>query len=192
MVQGRPGVSRSETARQAILHATAALIETRGYDGVSIERIAQQAGVGKQTIYRWYKSKSAIIAECLVEELLFADEFPVPQTDDLVDDLTTWLAGVFAFLQIDGNIQLLRSVLSAALETPEIVAQMGDRLGGGTGVPSRVELAQRCAALSPDVSGELISQSLFGMIVVRAIAGGPFSDDDAAATVRLIVAPHLN
>ena len=39
----------------------------RGYDHLTMEGIAATAGVGKQTVYRWWPSKGAVIAECLLE-----------------------------------------------------------------------------------------------------------------------------
>jgi len=61
----RSGPVRSEAARQAILEATARLLVERGYDHLTMEGIAATAGVGKQTVYRWWPSKGAVIAECL-------------------------------------------------------------------------------------------------------------------------------
>lgn len=48
---GRP---RSEESRQAILHAAVDLLEEVGWAGITIDGLAARAGVGKQTIYRWY------------------------------------------------------------------------------------------------------------------------------------------
>jgi AcrR family transcriptional regulator len=45
---------RNARAHAAILDATRELIAKIGYDKMSIEGIAAAAGVGKQTIYRWW------------------------------------------------------------------------------------------------------------------------------------------
>lgn len=58
---------RSEKSRQAILAATRALLSEVGYRKVSIEAIAARAGVGKQTIYRWWPSKGAVIFESFLD-----------------------------------------------------------------------------------------------------------------------------
>jgi AcrR family transcriptional regulator len=75
MSEGRRGAVRSEAARTAVLAATSSLIERLGYERVTIEGIASEAGVGKQTIYRWWPSKSAVVAECLLEGALLPETF---------------------------------------------------------------------------------------------------------------------
>ncbi|GCD96331.1 TetR/AcrR family transcriptional regulator [Embleya hyalina] len=57
--RGRP---RSEEAERAILHATWRLLaEHRSITGLSVEAVAQEAGVGKATIYRRWPGKEALI-----------------------------------------------------------------------------------------------------------------------------------
>src|SRR6185437_9862089 len=61
----RPGRPRSAEAHQAILEATMQALIDRGYAGMSMERVAEQAGVGKATIYRRWKGKSELVAEAI-------------------------------------------------------------------------------------------------------------------------------
>ena len=56
MIKRRIGPLRNERTHQEILEATAQLFALDGYDKLTIEGIAQEARVGKQTIYRWWKS----------------------------------------------------------------------------------------------------------------------------------------
>jgi AcrR family transcriptional regulator len=71
---------RNEHSRQAILAAAVALIGELGYEQVSIEAIARSAGVGKQTIYRWWPSKGAVVLEALDDSLAAVGDFPTPAT----------------------------------------------------------------------------------------------------------------
>jgi AcrR family transcriptional regulator len=64
----RPGRPRSEKARQAILQATAELLLAHGLAGVSMDAVAERAGVSKATIYRWWPTKEALALDTLYEE----------------------------------------------------------------------------------------------------------------------------
>ncbi|XVU26282.1 TetR/AcrR family transcriptional regulator C-terminal ligand-binding domain-containing protein [Actinoplanes sp. CA-054009] len=86
----RRGRTRSEPTRRAILAATRDELAAHGYDKLSIDRIAAAAGAGKQTVYRWYPSKSSLIADCLLETEVL-DGPSVPHTTDIRADLRTWL-----------------------------------------------------------------------------------------------------
>ncbi|MEU4332441.1 TetR/AcrR family transcriptional regulator [Nonomuraea dietziae] len=48
-----------------MLNAADDLLVERGFDGVTIESIAARAGVAKQTVYRWWKSKVDILLDSL-------------------------------------------------------------------------------------------------------------------------------
>ena len=58
-----PGTTAQRGSRQAILAAAMALAAEVGYSGLTIEAIAARAGVGKQTIYRWWPSKADVLLE---------------------------------------------------------------------------------------------------------------------------------
>ena len=64
----RPGRPRSEKARNAILQATADLLVAQGLAGVSMDAVAERAGVSKATIYRWWPTKEALALDTLYEE----------------------------------------------------------------------------------------------------------------------------
>ncbi|MDI3330769.1 MAG: helix-turn-helix domain-containing protein [Micrococcus sp.] len=51
--RGRP---RSEKSRVAVLTAAAELMLAGGFEHLTVEGIAAAAGVGKQTVYRWWGS----------------------------------------------------------------------------------------------------------------------------------------
>lgn len=62
--RGRP---RSEKARSAILAATRDLMEQGGLTAVTMEGIAQRAGVGKPTIYRYWANRYEVAMTALMD-----------------------------------------------------------------------------------------------------------------------------
>ncbi|WP_031476547.1 TetR/AcrR family transcriptional regulator [Streptomyces bicolor] len=85
---------RSEKSRRAIYGAALALVGEVGYPRTTIEGIAARAGVGKQTIYRWWSSKADVLLEAFLDlsEQASRDagpeyEFAIPDTGDLAADL---------------------------------------------------------------------------------------------------------
>jgi AcrR family transcriptional regulator len=63
--RGRP---RSEKAREAILEAAAELLLARGLEAVSMDEVAERAGVSKATIYRWWPTKETLALDALYHE----------------------------------------------------------------------------------------------------------------------------
>jgi AcrR family transcriptional regulator len=60
--RGRP---RSETAQTAILSAAIALLLDQGLHAMSMDDVAERAGVSKATIYRWWASKEMLALDAL-------------------------------------------------------------------------------------------------------------------------------
>lgn len=83
---GRP---RSEQAQTAILQAARELLQEKGGAALTIEAIAQHAGVGKPTIYRWWPSLADLVLEALLEQA--NAEIPVPALGSLSKDLKAFL-----------------------------------------------------------------------------------------------------
>jgi AcrR family transcriptional regulator len=112
----RPGRKRSEASRQAILAAAADLIAEMGYGALTIEKIAQRAGTGKQTIYRWWPSKADVVMEALAAK---ADlQLQVANAGSLEADLRTALRASFALARKPEVTDLLRALMAEALIDP--------------------------------------------------------------------------
>ncbi|MCZ0989541.1 TetR/AcrR family transcriptional regulator [Streptomyces diastatochromogenes] len=84
---------RSEKSRRAIYDAALALVGEVGYPKTTVEGIAARAGVGKQTIYRWWPSKAAVLLEAFFDLSTQAaqeagqEPYVIPDTGDLAADL---------------------------------------------------------------------------------------------------------
>src|SRR6185312_13115101 len=106
---------RSEKSRTAIVTATRELLLERGFDGLTIEAVAARAGVGKQTIYRWWPSRPALVADVMLED---ADKTiaSVTHSDDLVTDLVEWVGKLAASLTTVRGSAMLRTLTAAGME----------------------------------------------------------------------------
>jgi len=80
--RGRP---RSAIADEAIREAAVDLFAEHGFEGFSVEDVADHAGVSKATVYRRYPSKVDLIVEAA--SCLAADEITFPDSGNLRDDV---------------------------------------------------------------------------------------------------------
>ena len=85
--RGRP---RSERARTAILEAASELLLARGLSAVSMDAVAERAGVSKATIYRWWPTKETLALDALYTEWAAARPHP-RDTGSLRGDLLSLL-----------------------------------------------------------------------------------------------------
>jgi AcrR family transcriptional regulator len=119
VIEGRaPGRPRSEKSWQAILTAALELAAETGYAGLTIEGIAARAGVGRQTIYRWWPSK----ADILLEALPAIADVPVPVLDQgsYRADLRAFLEGSYQMAADYPQIpDLLRALMAEAQINPD-------------------------------------------------------------------------
>jgi AcrR family transcriptional regulator len=116
-VDRKPGRPRSDQSRQAILQASLDLVREIGYPATTVEGIAARAGTGKQTIYRWWRSKADIVLEALNATAI--REVPVPDTGSLPDDLVEFLRATFAAGRRPGTVPVLRALMAQAQHDPE-------------------------------------------------------------------------
>ena len=105
---GRP---RSEQAHRAILDATLELLVEVGYSALTVEGIAQRAGVGKATIYRRWHSKLPLVIEAFGE----LPTFEPSDLGDLASDLDQILR---SYLRVYNTTPLGAVVPSLAGELP--------------------------------------------------------------------------
>lgn len=90
---------RDPESHAAILRATVEILEQGGYRNLTIEGVARRAGVGKQTIYRWWHgSKPALVLEAFTQA---SDErVDPPDTGSVRADLLAIMEPVFQ-MQVD-------------------------------------------------------------------------------------------
>ena len=120
---GRPGRShhgkrpgRSEKARQAILEAADDLLAEKGFAGTTMEGIATKAGVAKQTIYRWWKTKTDVLMDAFLQDL--TEELTPPDHGDIALDLRAYLRQLAHFLSQSDPGAVFKALIAQAQHDP--------------------------------------------------------------------------
>lgn len=113
---------RSEDARVAILHAADDLLVEKGFAGVTIEGVAAAAGVSKQTIYRWWSSKTEILLDTFLGDA--AEKLVRREQPTLAEDLRGYLRSLAAFLTGDDAGAVFRALIGHAQHDPVFAAQL--------------------------------------------------------------------
>ncbi|MGW4635696.1 TetR/AcrR family transcriptional regulator [Nocardia sp. NPDC004415] len=179
---------RSERSRQAILAATRELVSEVGYGKVTIEAIAAKAGVGKQTIYRWWPSKGAVIFDAFLalSEAADGQEMALPDTGDLAADLKLVLRATVAEFADPAFERPIRALNTEIITDPELAAQYREKLAGPVDElkKQRLRSAQRAGQLDPDADLDLLLELLYAPLFQRwLLRSGPLTDDYADALV---------
>ncbi len=112
---------------------------------MTIEAVAARAGVGKQTIYRWWPSRPQLVADVMLED---ADEVlaSVDHTDDLSADLVGWVCRLAASPTTERGSAMLRILTVACMEHEDTAV----RLRAGFSVPLHDSVRTRLLAQGID------------------------------------------
>jgi TetR/AcrR family transcriptional regulator, regulator of cefoperazone and chloramphenicol sensitivity len=65
---------QADDTRRRIVYAARQLLQSEGYDGMTIEAIAQRAEVSAQSVYAIFRSKTGILTE-LLDQSTFGNEY---------------------------------------------------------------------------------------------------------------------
>ncbi|MEV6108313.1 TetR family transcriptional regulator [Streptomyces sp. NPDC051940] len=71
---GAPLTERQEARRRRILHASAQLAGSGGFDAVQMREVAEQAGVALGTLYRYFPSKVHLLVATMQDQLQLLHE----------------------------------------------------------------------------------------------------------------------
>lgn len=160
---------RSERARQAILDAAVELCSEENYARLTMEGIAKRAGVGKQTIYRWWPSKAAVLLEALNDRA--GDTLDFPDTGDIAADLRTQMTQVIRSFTDPMFAACTRALIAAAQSDPTTAESFVEDL-----LSPRIELcverlrkAQKDGQLRLDVDPFDVVDMLYAPIYYRLL-----------------------
>jgi AcrR family transcriptional regulator len=160
---------RSETARRAILAAALDLVGKVGYAKLSIEGIAHAAGVGKQTIYRWWPSKGSLLFDAFLTLAGEGEAAGLPDTGDLTADLKLVLRATVEELNDPRYDQAMRALHTEIVHDPALAADYVKRLDNPMRElkKERLRAARRSGQLAEDIDLDVAVDMIFGPILNR-------------------------
>jgi AcrR family transcriptional regulator len=163
---GRP---RSEAAHQAILDATLELLAEVGFSALTVEGVAQRAGVGKATIYRRWPSKLPLVVEAFGQLPAFEDV----DTGRLEADLKAMLGSYLKNFLATPLATVYPSLAAERRHNPEL-GELLDPLLRDRRRPLDAALRRAVlrGELAPDLDLELASDLIVGPVAVRLFFRG--------------------
>ncbi|NVI88541.1 TetR/AcrR family transcriptional regulator [Actinomadura sp. BRA 177] len=179
---------RSERSRRAVLGAARELVSEVGYAKVSIEAIASRAGVGKQTIYRWWPSKGAVIFDAFLELSEGAEGVRLPDTGDLGADLRTVMRATVAEFADPAFEAPIRALNLEIIADPALADAYREKLAGPVdeAKKERLRSAQQAGQLAADADLDLVLEVLYAPLYQRWLhRSGPLTPQYADALVEI-------
>jgi AcrR family transcriptional regulator len=183
--RGRP---RDAGVEGRVLDAGMAEMRARGYDGMSVDRVAERAGVAKTTIYRRWPSKAELVMAMITE---LTSTVPFDPSGDPRGDLTEFVAGIAAAL--DGiPTTLVADLVAAAAREP--------RVGNGVralwaerhaAVAAAITQAQADGLMPAHADPRVVVDQLVGALYYRLlITGEPIDPAYVRALVHSTLGPE--
>lgn len=95
-MQGKRGRPRNVESQKSILSASYELLLEQGFAAVTVEKIAERAGVSKATIYKWWPNKAAVVMDGFLSAA--SERMPPPDTGSVFEDVRVHATNLALFL----------------------------------------------------------------------------------------------
>ncbi|MFH8366763.1 TetR/AcrR family transcriptional regulator [Streptomyces sp. NPDC018031] len=170
MREGVSGTGRGAGPRrsQEIFEATLDLLAAQGYEGLTVEGVAERSGVNKTTLYRWWPSKGALVSAALTGAGRLG--LRVPDTGTLRGDLEAIVRQVVDLLTAPPTSAVAVAALGAVTHSPDLARSVrgffADRLAREREV---FERAVARGELPPDADPVLLIDLLAGAVWLRVV-----------------------
>ena len=180
---GRP---RDPKTDQVILQTALRILSDRGYFGLSIEKVAADAGVGKTTIYRRFPSKGELAAAAVAT--LKEEIGPPPDTGDTRLDLVEMIVQKQVAFEQGPVFAMIGALLVEERRNPDLIRIFRERILW----PQRDEVigilrrGVKRGEIREDADLEIAVQAIVGSMIAGHIVGFPVSRARAERVVDAI------
>lgn len=181
----KPGRPRSERARLAVLHAARDLLTDDGLPGLTMDKIAAHAGVSKNTIYRWWPTKAAVLMDAFTEATSAKLEAPIEGS--AISRFRAQVHRVAQLMNAPAARRPFVALVAASQHDPELATAVRDRFVADRRAAAIALLDQASIEGHEQLAGpDIIIDLLYGALYYRLlITGGQI---DAAYTDELLTA----
>ena|SRR5438270_4058843 len=162
----RPGRPRSEQARLSILRTALEVLGKRGFADLSIEEVADRAGVGKATVYRWWPNKAALIADAFASSTVKNLRFP--NTGSVDTDMSQQMCQLVKIFRSPRG-RIVSAILAAGQSDKSIITAFRERFlkPRRQEAYATLERGIHRGELRADTDLDLLLDSLYGPIYMR-------------------------
>lgn len=170
----------------AILQATNELLHEGGLDQFSIEAVAARAGVGKQTIYRWWPTRATLVADALLDR---DDLAPAPPKDtgDVTKDLAAWAGDLAASLGSERGGATLRMLTAAATDYPETERRLREKFSGPLEEFATARIAAATELPTTSAQRRNAVNAIIGSMVFQVLSHQKLTRSGAADLTRMVL-----
>lgn len=152
-------------------------MERDGFTAVTVEEIADRAGVSKATIYRWWPNKAAVMTESFLE-LTIPDDAPV-DTGSVREDIRLRLRGLARVLAGRGG-RFIAALIAESQTDAEVAEALRVNWIAARRRETRFLLRRGIerGELRPDLDLEVAIDALYSPVYWRMLTGyAPLSDE---------------
>ncbi|MGZ4682463.1 MAG: TetR/AcrR family transcriptional regulator, partial [Acidimicrobiales bacterium] len=181
---GRP---RSIEVDQAILAAALRMLGEHGFDGLTMEGVASEAGVGKATLYRRWPSKTDLVLDAIRSLKPIVDH---PDNGDLRSDLIELVTGALSWGGDGEYTEVVSALISEMRRNTELATVYREQFLAPRRAESLVMIQRGIdrGEVRPDVDVDLVLDMLIGTIIYRSmITGGELSEAMAERAVDQVL-----
>jgi AcrR family transcriptional regulator len=186
--RGRP---RSEKAQKAILAAAIELLLDQGLHAMSMDAVAEGAGVSKATIYRWWPSKELLALDALATEWQVRAPEATRDTGSLRGDLLARLRPWLRQLRDKPYGRVVAGLVATAQADPEFAELYLERFVRPRRDAMRPILLRAIerGEIRKDIDLEVALDLIYGPIYHRMLHGhAPLDERFARSVVDTILA----
>lgn len=183
---GRP---RDASLDARILEVARATVAARGYGALSMVAVAQEAGVGRQTLYRRWPRKPLLVFDAVLGPGEAAAEL-MPDTGTLAGDLRAITTIQTQVYRQPGMADLVRRLVADCLTEPGLLDELrrrflGPRLEALRAVAERAAVrGDLDSSVSPAVFAEVLTGAMFAHFVLYGDDGTDFGAEVATLLTR--------